>query len=146
MTESSPRRLLLGGFLAGLLCNLSGIALGALVLRSEVARIFGAMAEPPSPSRVFVEHTVMRLGLGLAAAWLYRALRPRFAGRGTAILATASFLWCTSYLFSALLLEELRVYSTRVAVIGAGWGLVELLLVVTVAAGIVGDPPGNDAR
>lgn len=129
-----PLRFFLGGLLGGLISNLSGITLGALVLQADATRVLQAMENPPSPTRMLVEHVVMRLGIGLAAAWLYLAIHPRFERGTRAILAAATFLWAVTYLFSALILEELRIYSTRTAVIGVAWGFVELVLVVMAIA------------
>lgn len=132
-------RVLLGGLLGGVISNLSGIALGALVLHAEASKVLQAMENPPSPTRMFVEHVLMRLGIGLAAAWLYGAIRPRFARRTRAIVAAATYLWLTTYLFSTLILEELKIYSSRTATIGLAWGFVELVLVVTAAAWVIRD-------
>jgi uncharacterized membrane protein len=133
-------RLFLGGLLGGLLSNVSGIALGALVLQADASRFLDAMENPPSGTKMFVEHVLMRFGIGLAAAWLYWAIRPRFEARTRAIVASATFLWVTTYVFSALLLEELRVYSTLSAVIGTAWGYVELVLVVVTIAWVLREP------
>ena len=88
---------------------------------------------------MFLEHVLMRFGIGLAAAWLYWAILPRFEGRTRAIVAAVTFLWLTTYLFPVLILEELRIYSTRTAVIGAAWGFVELVFVVTTVAWVLRD-------
>ena len=137
-SECTPiRRVVLGGLLGGLISNVSGIALGALVLQAEASKFFRAMENPPSGTRVFIEHVLMRFGMGLAAAWLYWAIRPRFRARKRAVFAAAVFLWLTVYLFPALIFEELRIYSTRTAVIGAAWGLVELVLVVVMVSRVL---------
>jgi hypothetical protein len=140
LTESAPlRRLVLGGVMGGLLSNISGIALVVLVLHADASKFLRAMENPPSGTRMFVEHVLIRFGFGLAAAWLFWAIRPRFEKRTRATLGAATFLWLTAYLFPALLLEELRIYTTRTAVSGAAWGFVELVLVVAVAASFLRD-------
>lgn len=133
------RRMILAGFLGGLISNLSGMALGALVLQADTSKFLRAMEDPPSGTRMLFEHVLMRFGIGLAAAWLFWAIRPRFPKRTRAILGAATFLWLTAYLFPALLLEELRIYSTRTAVVGTAWGFVELVVVVTVSARFLRD-------
>jgi hypothetical protein len=130
-------RAVLGGLLGGLLSNVSGFALGVLVLHADASRFLGSMEDPPSGTRMLVEHVLMRLGIGLAAAWLYCAIRPRFERRIRAVLSAAAFLWLTTYVFSALLLEELKIYSTRAALIGTLWGLIELVLVVAAVAWVL---------
>lgn len=132
-------RVLLGGFLGGLISNVSGLVLGALVLHAEASKVFQAMENPPSTTRMLVQHVLMRFGIGLAAAWLYGAIRPRFGRGKRAIVAVAAFLWVTTYVFSALILEELRIYSIRTAVMAAAWGFVELVLVVTAVAWVCRD-------
>jgi hypothetical protein len=139
-------RVLLGGLLGGAISNVSGIGLGALVLHAEANSVFQAMENPPTPTRMLVEHVLMRLGIGFAAAWLYRAIRPRYQRRTKAIAAAGTFLWVTTYLFSALILEELRIYSTRTAIIGAAWGFVELILVVATVDWILRDTENQHLR
>lgn len=136
-------RVFLGGLLGGVVSNVSGIALGALVLRNEAIRIFQSMEHPPSGTRVFLEHLLMRFGIGLAAAWLYAAILPRFGRGRRTILAAAMFLWLLVYLFPALVFEELRIYSTRTAVVGAAWGFIELVCVTAAAAWLYRDSSGS---
>lgn len=146
-TESVPiLRVFLGGLLGGAFSNVSGIALGALVLHAEANNLLQAMENPPTPTRMLVEHVLMRFGIGFAAAWLYRAIRPRYQRRTKAIAAAGTFLWLTTYLFSALILEELRIYSTRTAIIGAVWGFVELVLLVAIVDWIARDLGDQELR
>jgi uncharacterized membrane protein len=133
-------RLIPAGLLGGLISNLSGITLGGLVLHADATRVFQAMENPPSTTRLLVEHVLMRFAIGLAAAWLYVAIRPRFEHGTRAVVAAATFLWLVANLFPVLILQELRIYSIRTAAIGAAWGLAELLLVVMAIAGVYRDP------
>lgn len=133
-------RVLLGGLVAGVVCNLSGMLLGALVLRDEVRALLAAMAHPPSPVRMFTEHVALRLGLGVLTVWLYAALRPRFGPGPRTALRAALFIYLAAYLFTGLLFQELGIYSTRTTVIALVWGAVEVALMALTGAWLYREP------
>jgi hypothetical protein len=127
-------RVLLGGLVAGVICNLSGMLLGALVLRDEARALLAAMAHPPSPLRMFSEHVALRLGLGVLTVWLYAALRPRFGPGPKTALRAALFVYLAAYLFTGLLFQELGIYSPRTTAIALAWGAVEVELMALAGA------------
>ena len=127
-------RVLLGGLIAGLICNVSGILLGIFVLHDEARAIVQAMEHPPSPLRMLVQHVSMRLGLGLLTVWLYAAIRPRFGPGARAALWAGLFLYLTAYVFAGLLFEEIGIYSTRTTAIVLVWSAVEVALMALVGA------------
>jgi hypothetical protein len=134
-------RIVLGGLAAGVVCNVSGMLLGALFLVEEARAVFSAMASPPPPLLVFATHVSLRLAIGLLVAWLYAAIRPRFGpGPRTALIAALA-VWLSSCVFGGILLLEVRIYSLRTTLIALAWGLVEMALVALTAGWIYREAP-----
>jgi hypothetical protein len=133
-------RVLLGGLVAGVICNVSGMLLGALVLRDEARALLAAMAHPPTPLRMFTEHVSLRLGLGLLTVWLYAALRPRFGPGPKTALRAALFIYLAAYLFAGLLFQEVGIYSPRTTMIALVWGAVEVALMALAGAWLYREP------
>jgi hypothetical protein len=130
----SIARVLLGGLVAGVICNVSGILVGVFVLHDEARALLAAMEHPPSPLRMFVQHVAMRFGLGLLTVWLYAAIRPRFGPGPKTALRAALFLFLAAYAFTALLFHELAIYSTRTTAIVLVWSAVEVALMALAGA------------
>jgi hypothetical protein len=76
--------------------------------------------------------TALGFALGIAAVWLYAAIRPRYgAGPKTALCAGAA-VWFLSYVYGSVGMVVMGMYPAGMLTIGLTWGLVELL-VATVA-------------
>ncbi len=129
-------RVIAGGLVAGLICNLSGMALGGMVLQADFQRVLDAMDSPPSMMQLFVTHVLMRFALGLLAVWLYAAIRPRFGpGPKTACLAGV-FIWIAAYVLAGLMLQEVQIYSMQTLLISLAWGFVEAVLMTLAGAAV----------
>ena len=75
----------------------------------------------------------MAFAYGLALAWLYAALRPRYgAGPRTALLATAA-VWVLAYLIPTVMYLAMGAGSQGTYTIAVVWGLVELLIAGQIA-------------
>jgi hypothetical protein len=121
----SAKRVLLGGLVAGLVSNVSGILLAHFFLADDVRALLQRLNVQLGLGTALM-HVSMRLAIGLGVVWLYAAIRPRFGpGPRTAALA-GLVLWLFTYAFSLLGISSYGLYSERALVTAAAWGLVEL--------------------
>jgi len=121
-------RVLIGGLLAGLIYNISGLAAGQVV---ELAHTFARFGWEPSTGSM-VQNVAVRFGFGLISVFTYAAIRPRFGpGIKTAIIA-ASILWIAAAAPFIFVLTELFVFSGPQAVTLLIWTLVEACVATSV--------------
>lgn len=134
MGRINGRRVLLGGLLAGLVSNVSGITLAHFVLREDLMALMRAAGISSFPAHVGVQHITTRLAIGIAVVWLYAAIRPRFGpGPKTAVYA-GLIGWFFAQPISALALSTWGIIPTRVLVVATLWGLFEMTLVALAGA------------
>lgn len=119
-------RVFLGGLLAGVVVNVFEYVTNGVVLAGQwdaAQRALGH-AMPPSAVPVFI---VWGFLVGIAAIWLYAAIRPRF-GPGPKTAASSGFgFWIIGYVFPNLSLAALQQYPLRLLVITTLVGLVEIV-------------------
>lgn len=129
-------RFALAALLAGVMCNVSGIGLGAAFLHAEAQAAFSRLSHPPTPLGIFVRHVSMRLVLGALVAWLVVALFARYRRPMHAAVVAALFVWLSAYGLAGLILLELEIYSAKTTVVALAWGLAELCLMSLAVAWI----------
>jgi hypothetical protein len=128
-------RIILGGLVAGLVFNVIDYLLNGVVLvadwNSAMTHLNRVKTNPAGDMALLV---VMDFVLGLAAIWLYAAIRPRFKpGPRTALIAGLG-LWVMSYLASALENQAFHLYTARLDLSVLGVGLVAALVATLVGA------------
>jgi len=127
-------RVIIGGLLAGLVINISEFVLNMFVVAADMEAAMKAMNLPPlGPSQVgcFV---VLSFLLGIAAVWLYAAIRPRF-GPGVATATYAALaIWFLSYAYPTAFLYVIKVFPRNVMVISVIWGLPEIVIATIAGA------------
>jgi len=134
MGRINLRRVLLGGLLAGLVSNVSGIALAHFVLREDLAAMMRAAGISSFPASAGVQHVLTRFLIGIAVVWLYAAMRPRF-GPGPWTAALAGLIgWFFGQPLTALALSSWGVIPTKVLVAAPLWGLFEMVAVALAGA------------
>jgi hypothetical protein len=131
------RRVVLGGLAAGLFMNMSEAALHGGVLGGDAAELFERYGVPDTALPWQMGSLIgMTFVLGIAAVWLYAAIRPRYgAGPRTAVCAglavfVLAHLWSGVYLgagFTGLI-------TPRLAWIPVFWGLFEATVGTLVGA------------
>ena len=91
-------RVILGGIVAGLVINFSEFVLNQVVLLSDMTTALARMNLPPVGGSAIPVFIVLGFVGGIAAVWLYAAIRPRFgAGPKTALIA-GLFFWFVRFL------------------------------------------------
>src|SRR5262245_41141796 len=89
MAHTNRGRVVVGGLLAGVVINVVEYVTNGIVLKEAWGRALQALGKPADLSAgAIVIFNVWGFLLGIAAVWIYAAIRPRYgAGPGTAIRA-----------------------------------------------------------
>ena len=127
-------RVLLGGFVAGVLMNIGEYLLNDKVLGAQMKTYFARHNFPEPGGKAIGIAVVMVFVLGFVMVLGYAAIRPRFGpGPKTAIIA-GLFAWFGIYFFNNVLGAAFGFVPTDILPILLGWGLVEYLLGALVGA------------
>ena len=126
-------RVILGGIAAGVVVNLSEYILNEIVLKKENEEAMKALGKSmPAGGSTMTVWIVWGFVLGIAAVWLYAAIRPRFgAGPATAMKAGLA-VWILAYLLSSVAFWNLGLFPF--SALAFVWGLVEALVATVVGA------------
>ncbi len=123
-------RVLIGGLLAGIIYNISGLGAGQVVGLADSFARFGW----EQSTGATIQNVAVRFGFGLISVFVYAAIRPRFGpGLKTAIIA-ACILWIAAAAPLVFVLTELFVFGGSQAVTVLVWTLVEACVATGVGA------------
>jgi len=126
-------RVLVGGFVAGIIINVSEFVLNTMVVEEEMNAAMAALNKPPIDPSMIVWFVLLSFGFGFILVWTYAAIRPRFGpGIGTAVCA-ASLCWGLGYLFPNLFFIVMNLFPRNMIILSTVWGLVEVVI-----AGVAG--------
>jgi hypothetical protein len=105
-------RVILGGLVAGVVNTITGYVVNDVILKAEHDAAFRALGKTmPEGSMTLVTWIVMGFVFGIAAVWLYAAIRPRYgAGAGTAVRAGVA-IWFFSSVYFAIVVINLGVFA-----------------------------------
>ncbi len=128
MSGINTARVIVGGIVAGLVINIGEFALNMYVVKADMEAAIARLNLPPVDQSAIGIFVTMGFVLGIAAVWLYAAIRPRYgAGPGTALCAGAA-VWFFAYLFPGISYSAMGMFPTSLTVTGLAWGLGEVLL------------------
>ena len=120
------RRLLLAGFVAGLIYNASGMALAGIILGEELAVAFERLdAAPPGIGSALL-HVATRFAAGFLTVWLYVLARDRLRPGPATAAAVGFVVWFLTYVPYLETLHLLAVLSGGSTVVAGLWGVVEV--------------------
>jgi len=121
-------RVILGGLLAGLVINMVEFITNGVVLRAAWGQAMQALGKPAQLSAgAIVIFNIWGFLVGIAAVWLYAAIRPRYgAGPKTAIRA-GLVTWAVAVFLANLGNYPLGLFPTRLLVITSIVALVEIV-------------------
>jgi len=98
MNKIDSGRVVLGGIVAGIVCDIFEYVLNGIVLRTQWNTISTAHNLPMIGMNEIIVFNILGLATGIAAVWTYAAIRSRFgAGPKTATYA-ALLIWVIGYL------------------------------------------------
>ena len=133
MSHTNRLRVVLGGLLAGVVINLVEYVTNGVILRNSWAQTMQALGKPAEVSAgAIVTFNVWGFLVGIAAVWVYAAIRPRFGiGVKTAVYA-GGLTWVTAYALATAPLVIMGVFPMNTAFVLVAVGLVEIV-VATIA-------------
>ncbi len=127
-------RVVLGGLVAGLIINVSGMLLAHFVLGQEYIEAFKSKMPPESQTIMFVKHVTLRFWFGLLAVFIYAGFRPRFGpGPRTAIIAGGT-VFLAAGIVMLLSLNNLGLLTGPRLWIAGAWTLGEAVIATLVGA------------
>jgi len=127
-------RVILGGFVAGVIIDVFEFVLNGVLLADQWPGIMAAINRPPSGMHDVVLFNIVGIITGIVAVWTYAAIRPRFgSGVKTAIYA-AGLTWVTAYALATVTPTVMGVFSHHMAMVLVAVGLVEIVVATIVGA------------
>jgi peptidoglycan/LPS O-acetylase OafA/YrhL len=124
-------RVVLGGIAAGVLINISEYLLNEVVLKAQMEEAMKGLGKSlPAGGTVITVWILWSFVMGIAAVWLYAAIRPRYgAGPMTAVKAGVA-VWVLAQLLLCIAFANLGIFPLNGLMLV--WTLVEAI-VATVA-------------
>jgi hypothetical protein len=142
MTGINVTRVLIGGFVAGLVIDIGESVLNGWLIAADMQAAVASLNLPPIGGNAIATFVVMGFALGIATVWLYAAIRPRYgAGVNTALCAGAA-VWFFAYAYPSITFLAMGMFPTRLTVIGLAWGLGEVLLAAVAGAWLYREEAG----
>lgn len=128
-------RVILGGLLAGLIINISEFLLNAVALKKDYEDTMKALNRSAEVSgQQMAVWIIFGFVVGIAAIWLYAAIRPRYGpGPGTAARAGIA-IWLLVSLLGSVAMWNMGLFAGRLIFLPIVWGLVEYVVAVVVGA------------
>ncbi|MGH9768575.1 MAG: hypothetical protein ACREAB_14175 [Blastocatellia bacterium] len=125
MKKINVGRVLLGGFIAGVVLNIGESLLNGVVLAESMGEDFKRLGLLRPGGDFIAKAVVATFILGIVIVYIYATIRTQFGpGVKTAIYA-GLFAWFCVYVYVGVIQTGLGFVSARLALIGAVWGLVE---------------------
>ncbi len=124
MSRINFGRVVLGGILAGILINISEYLRFDVVMRGEFEAGLQALGKRlPKGAVATTIWTLWGFGLGIAAVWLYAAIRPRYGpGAATAVRAGVA-VWFMTSLLAIIAMRAMGLFA--ISPVALVWTLVE---------------------
>lgn len=135
MAHTNRGRVLLGGLLAGVVINIFEFVTNGVVLKADWGQVMQALGKPAVPSGSAIAiYNVWGFLVGIAAVWIYAAIRPRYgAGAGTAVRAGIA-TWGVAVLLANLANYPSGLFPTRLLVITAVVAFFEMIIATVAGA------------
>ena len=130
-------RVFLGGLVAGIVINIGESLFHAVVFKTQVEEAMRALGKDPAATNTGSAMAIwilMGFLTGIAAVWLYAAIRPRYGpGPKTAAIAGVG-AWFLAVFLSSLAMMNLGIFPRNMLMTGLIWGLVEYIVATVVGA------------
>jgi hypothetical protein len=128
-------RVILGGIVAGIIVNVSEFVLNTVVLKSQNEEMMRALGKTvPMTGATTAVWVIWGFLFGIAAVWLYAAIRPRY-GPGLATAAKAGIAaWFFAHLLCEIVFANMGLCAFSSALVPLVWTLVEGILATALGA------------
>lgn len=140
MSKIDTGRVILGGIVAGIICDIFEYVLNGIVLRDQWNTISTSHNLPMIGMNEIVIFNILGLVTGIAAVWAYAAMRPRFgAGPITAVYA-ALLIWIVGYVIPNVFQTVSGLVPLNMMLTITVVGLVEIIVATVAGAYIYKEP------
>jgi hypothetical protein len=133
--------------LAGVVINISEFITNGVVLKADWGQALQALGKAPVPSGSAIAiYNVWGFLAGIAAVWVYAAIRPRYgAGAGTAVRAGIA-TWGLAVLLANLANYPSGLFPTRLLVITAVVAFFEMIIAAVAGAWLYKEEDASAVR
>jgi len=147
VAHTNRGRVLLGGLLAGVVINIFEFVTNGVVLKADWGQVMQALGKPAVPSGSAIAiYNVWGFLVGIAAVWIYAAIRPRYgAGAGTAVRAGIA-TWGVAVLLANLANYPSGLFPTRLLVITAVVAFFEMIIATVAGAWLYKEEDASAVR
>jgi hypothetical protein len=146
MAHTNRGRVILGGLLAGVVINIVEFITNGVALRESWGAAMRALGKPAELSAgAIVMFNVWGFLLGIAAVWLYAAIRPRYGAGPNTALRAGLVAWAIAVFLPNLGNYPLGLFPTRLLVIATVVSLIELPVATVVGAWAYKEEPAAPA-
>lgn len=129
-----------GGFVAGLVINVSETILNIPVIGAQTAAVLQRFNLPDIGGAAIALFVVIGFAVGWLMVWLYAAVRPRLGAGPKTAVCVGLLVWTLYSLFPTVGIVVLGFFPVGLATIAAVWTLVELPLAAVVGAWLYKEP------
>lgn len=121
-------RIILGGIVGGLIINVVEQVVHGILLRERWDEAMRKVTEQAAGMQATILLWIVGFVVGIALAWLYAAIRPRYgAGPKTAIICSI-YLWIVSSLLMVVVLIPWNLWPRDLSIIALVVSLVEYIV------------------
>ena len=136
MGKINSGRVLLGGFVAGVIITIGEYVINDVILRKQMEDTFRRFNVPKPGTSFIIAATGMSILLGIVLVWLYALIRARMGpGPKTAVVA-AIILWFGVYVYTGVINGLLFQIPLNLMLIGFVWGFVEYIVAALAGAAL----------
>ena len=136
MSKINFGRVLLGGFVAGLILNLGEVLLNGIILAPHIEADMKRMGITPPGNGFAVLAVAMTFVVGLVAVLLYAMSRPRLGPGPKSALIIALILWFCLYAYCGTINMLLINVPPKLILMILAWGIVEYPLGILAGAAL----------
>lgn len=134
MGRINAGRVILGGLVAGLVVDIGESILNIPIMGSEFDAAMQALGVEPVGGPAIAVFFVLGFALGIAAVWLYAAIRPRFGpGPRTAAIAGLA-VWFFASAYPGIGMMVMNIFPAKLFGVSLVWTLVEFPLATLAGA------------
>ncbi len=119
-------KVITGGLLAGLVINVGEYILNEMILAEQWAGVSERLGIPEPGIGLIVFFNVWGFVMGIAAVWLYAAIRPRYGAGAKTALCAGVCVWFFTWLMGFGPMAVMGIFPTGAIVTSLIWGLVEV--------------------
>jgi hypothetical protein len=133
--------------LAGVVINIFEFITNGVILKADWGQAMQALGKAPAPSGSAIAiYNVWGFLVGIAAVWIYAAIRPRYgAGPGTAVRA-GIVTWGLAVVLANLANYPSGLYPTRLLVITALVAFFEMIIAAVAGAWLYKEDDASAVR